>query len=421
MKGRRVSERAIGVGAIGIALLALSGIAAGSWSAEWTAGIALEPGVTLFGGSGSTLGLAYESGPVLWTSDSELRLDVGYLWQEFGVHACLGAVDAQGAALFGPSTTDFLYAQAIVALRLAGMDVDFFYAVLGNAVLGGPADGLAIRLAGWVGGLEIVSIAECGARIEDEDFRGIDIVHGATGRYRHYATDPVVSGRGFTGEKLSVSGLGFGRVGNVRAIAYATADGVDFFAVEFENVDLGIGPIETDLKLAYDIEASRATATPTVAIGGGLLCVESYLGVYFGAQESEVVGLGLGGVAVACDWNGVAVRTLTVLDAGRFVITTEESGSIIESIDDAVENGDEYYADYRELLSIESIWTGCFGGANRVLANTYFGGEASSAFDWAMSSVEACVGLSAAIDLSVELALTADGLDGLRAGVTLRW
>jgi hypothetical protein len=416
-----VKRRAIGAAVVCVAALGLAGFAEGAWSAEWTAGIALEPGGAFLGGCESVLGLGYATESVFWRSRSEFQLGAGYLWQEFGVDARLGACDVQGAALFGPSTTDFLYAQAIAALRLAGMDVGLFYAVLGNAVLGGPADGLAVRLAGRVGGLEIVSIAEFGARIEDEDFRGIDIVHGATGRYRHYATDPVVSGRGFTGEKLSVSGLGLGRVGRVRVIAYATVDGFDFFAVLLEEVDLGIGPIETDLKLAYDIQASRATATPTVAIGGGLLCVESYLGVYSGAQEWEVAGLGVGGVAVACDWNGVAVRSLTVLDAGRFVITTEESGSIIESIDDAVENGDEYYADYRELLSIESIWTGCCGGVNRVLANTYFGGAATGAFDWAMSSIEACVGLSAAIDLSVELALTADGLDGLRAGLTLRW
>ncbi len=383
--------------------------------------MALEPGGALLGGSEPTLGLAYATESVLWSSRSEWRLDVGYLWQEFGVRACRGALDAQGVALFGPSTTDFLYAQAVVALRLPALDVGLFFAVLGSAVLGGKADGLAVRLAGRVGGLEIVSIAEFGARIEDEDFRGIDVVHGATGRYRHYATDPVVPGQGFTGEKLSVSGLGFGRVGKVRVIAYATVDGLDFLAVELEEVDLGIGPIEADLTLAYDITAKRVAGTPTVALGGGLLCVEPYFEAHFGAQEWQVVGLGLGGVAVACGWSGVAARSLTVLDPGRFAITTEEFGSSIESIDDAIENGDEYYAEYWELLSIESAWAGCCGGVNRVLANTYFGREAAGAFGWAMSSVEACVGLSWAIDLSVELALTADGLDCLGAGLTLRW
>ncbi|MDD5264788.1 MAG: hypothetical protein PHU43_08115 [Candidatus Bipolaricaulis sp.] len=414
-------RRAIGAVAVWIAALGFSGFAAGSWSAEWTTEVVLEPGDKLLGGSESTLGLRYATESILWTSGSEFRLDVGYLWQEVAVHACFGAWDAQGIALFGPSTADFLYAQAVVALRLAGVDVDVFWAVLGGAVLGGPADGLAVRLAGRVGGFDIVSIAEFGARVEDEGFRGIDIVHGATGRYRHYATDPVVPGHQVWGEKLSVSGPGFGPVGNARAIAYATADGFDFFAVELGEVDLGIGPIETDLKLIYDVEAKSAAATPTVAIGGGLLCVAPHFGVYSGEQGGEVAGLGLGGVSVTCDWNGVAVRSLTVLDAGRFVITTEESGSIIESIDDALENGDDYYADYCELLSIAAVWGSGCGGVNRVVASTYFSSGGASAFVWAMGSVEASVRLSTGIDVSVELALAEGGLDCLGVGLTLRW
>ncbi len=414
-------RRTIGVLPVTLALFVLSGFAVELLSAEWTAGVTFDPNVARLGGVESTLGLGCATGPILWTSGSEFRLGVGYLWQEFGVQGPVGAFEVEGDALFGPSTTDFLYAQAIVGLRLAGVDVGFFYAVLGGAVLGGPADGVAVRLAWQVGGFEIVSTNEFGARIEDEEFRGVDIVHGATGLHRHYATDPVVPGQGLTGGKLSVGGLGFGWMESVKAVAYVTADGLELFAAKVEDVDLGIGRIEMDIAFAYDVMAKSVAVTPSVAVGGGLLRAEPHLAVYFEAQEWEIAGIGLGGVALVSTWDGITVRNLTVLDLGRFAITTEEYGSVIESIEDAVENGDEYYVGYWELLSVESIWTGGGGGVNRVLANTYFGGEAAGAFAWAMSAIKACVGLGTAIDLSVELVLTAAGVDCLGAGLTLRW
>ncbi|MCX6094902.1 MAG: hypothetical protein NTY63_08805 [Candidatus Bipolaricaulota bacterium] len=412
--------RTIGVLALGIALFGLSGLAAGPWSAEWTAGISLDPDSTLSGGVESTFLLGYATGTVLWTSDSEFRLGVGYLWQEFGVQGPVGAFEVQGDVLFGPSTTDFLYAQAIVRLRLAGVDVGFFYAVLGDAVLGGPADGAVVRLAGQVGGFEIASVTELGARIEDEEFHGVDIVHGATGCHRHYATDPVVPGEGFTGEKLSVGGLGFARMGNVRAIVYLVADGLECLAAKFEDVDLGISWIETDLEFAYDVEAKNVAVTPSVAVHEGLLCVEPHLGVYFGAREWEIAGFGLGGVALVSSWGGATIRSLTVLDPGRFVITTQEYGSVIESIEDAVENGDLYYPDYWELLSIEFVWGGC-GGQDRILVDTYFNRVPSGVSGWARSSVETSVELSAATDLSVRVAVTTGGVERVESGITLRW
>ncbi len=412
--------RTMGMLALGVAFFVLSGLAAVPWSAEWTAGVTLDPGRTLLGGVESRLDLVYATGPILWTSDSEFRLGVGYLWQEFGVRGSVGVSEVQGDILFGPSTTDFLYAQVIATLRLAGADVGFFYAMLSDAVLNGPAAGLALRISGQVGGSEIVSITEFGARIEDEEVDGIDIVHGATGLRRHYATDPVVVGEGFTGEKLSVGGLGFGRVGNVKAIAYLAVDGLEFFAAKLEGVDLGIDGIETDLEFTYDAEAKSIAVTPSVAVGGGLLRVEPHLGVYFGARECEIAGIGLGGVALVSSWDGLTVRSLTVLDPRWFVITTPEYGSVMESIEDAVEDGDEYYPDYWGLLSIEFVWDGC-GGPERILVDTYFGRAQSGVSGWAMGSIEASVELSAVIDLSIDLAVTTCGVDRLGSGVTLRW
>jgi hypothetical protein len=131
------------IGLLGLALIA----AEGPFSADWEAGIAFDPNGTFVSGFESIVDLGYTTGPVLWTSYSEFQLTVVYLWQEFGVTGHFGAFAVQGNLLLGPSTTDFLYAQAIATLPFAEVDVGFYCASLSDAVLGGPADGFALRLA----------------------------------------------------------------------------------------------------------------------------------------------------------------------------------------------------------------------------------------------------------------------------------
>jgi len=404
-----------------IGLLGLALVAEGPFSADWEAGITFDPNGTFVSGLESIVDLGYTTGPVIWTSYSEFQLTVVYLWQEFGVTGHLGAFEVQGDLLFGPSTSDFLYAQAIASLPFAGVDVGFYYASLTDAVLGGPADGAALRLAGSVGALDIVSITEMGARIEDDDFDGIDIVHAATGFHRHYTTDPVVPGQGFTGEKLTASGWGFVCVENVQTVVYFTSGGFDFISFELEDIALGISWLSADVEITYEVQTKSIALTPRVVVGDGLLCFEPYIGIRCGASLWEIDGIELGGLALACTWNGVTIKDLTVFDPGRYVITTEEYGSVIESLEDAIENAHDYYGQYWELLSIEIVRSGCCGGVNRMLINTYFEEGSGGIFGWGMSYFEAKVGLSAAIELSGDLTVTPDGLESIGMGVRLHW
>jgi hypothetical protein len=404
-----------------IGLLGFTLVAEDPFSADWEAGITFDPNGTLVSGLESIVDLGYTSGPVFWTSYSEFQLTVVYLWQEFGMTGRLGAFEVQGNLLFGPSTTDFLYAQAIATLPFAGVDVGFYYAGLSGAVFGGPADGFALRLAGSVGVFAIVSITEMGARIEDDDFDGIDIVHAATGFHRHYTTDPVVPGQGFTGEKLTVSGWSFGCAENVQTVVYFTSEGFDFISFELEDIALGISWLTADIEITYELQTKSITLTPRVVVGDGLLCFEPYIGVRYGASLWEIDGIELGGLALACTWNGVTIKDLTVFDPGRYAITTEEYGSVIESLEDAIEGGHDYYGQYWELLSIEIVTGGCCGGVNRMLVNTYFEEGSSSIFGWGMSYFEAKVALSAVIELSGDLTVTANGLDAVGMGFKLHW
>jgi hypothetical protein len=414
---RRVLALAVSV----VGLFGLTLFAEGPFSADWTAAITLDPNGTFLSGLESTVDLSYETGPVLWRSYSNFQLTVGYLWQEFGVAGHLGAFEIRGDALFGPSTADFLYFQAVAALRVAGLDMGVYYALLSDAVLGGPADGFAIRVAGSFAGLDIVSITELGARIEDEDSSGIDIVHAATGLYRHYVTNPIVPGRGFTGEKLSVGGWSYACVGDIRTILYFTCCGFDFLSVELDDIDLGIGWLKTDLVVTYEVQTKSVTLEPDFIVGDHVVCFTPYFLLDFGASAWEIDGFELGGLALVCRWNGVTIKDLTVFDPGQFVITTEDYGSAIETLAEAIDGGHEYYADYWELLSVEVVFDGCCGGVNRMLVNTYFGGDPGGIFGWGMSYIEACVGLSAAIELSGSVRVTGAGLYEVGMGIALHW
>lgn len=404
-----------------IGLLGLILSAEGPFSADWEAGITFDPNGTFVSGFESIASLDYTTGPVIWTSYSEFQLSVGYLWQEFGVTGHLGALEVQGDLLFGPSTADFLYAQAIATLRFAGVDVGFYYARLGDAVLSGPADGCALRLAGSIGAFNIVSTTEMGARIEDDDFDGIDIIHVATGFHRHYVTNPIVPGNGFTGEKLTVSGWGLGCAEDAKTILYFTCAGFDFISFELEDIALGISWLKADMEITCELQTKSIALTPRVVVGDGLLCFEPYIGIDCGAALWEIDGIELGGLALICTWNGVTIKDLTVFDPGQYVITTDEYGSVLETLEDAIDDGHEYYERYWELMSVEVLTDGCCGGVNRVLINTYFGEGSGGIFGWGMSCAEASVGLSAAIELSGNMTVTPVGLDAVGMGVKLHW
>jgi len=408
---------------LAVALIAAVGLtlAAGPWSADWTTGITLDPNGTFLSGLESIVDLGYTTEPVIWTSYSEFQLAVGFLWQAFGVTGRLGAFEIQGDLLYGPSTTDFLYGQWIVRMQLGGVDLGFYCAQLSGAVLGGPADGFALRFAGRLGTLDIVSIAEMGARIEDEDFDGIDIVHAATGFYRPYTTDPVVPGQGFTGEKLTLSGPSLGCVGEIGTTLYADQEGFDFVSFELERIDLGVSWLTVDVDLTHELQTKSVALTPQVVLGSGILCFEPYFGIDQGTYPWEIDGITLGGLALVYTWNGVTVKDLTVLDTGRYVITTPEYGTAIEPLADAINRGHDYYADTWELLSIELIGDACCGGEYRMLVNTTFEEGSSGVFGGGMTYAEGSVGLSADIVLTGSMTVSVAGLDSLGMGIVLHW
>ena len=417
------------------ALVGLTLLASGPLSGSWTSELTFRPNGTFaqfIRSLESLIVVDYTGSGFAATSTSEFQL-FGFVWQEFEVVGTLGAFGYQTNALFGPSTEKkYIYAQFIGSVSLAGLDMGLYFAQLSDAVLGGAADGFAIRLAGSIGTVDVVSITELGAKIKDDDFDGITIVHAASGLERSYITDPVVFGQGFTGQKVTVSGLSFACVNDITTTLYATCAGFDFLKFELEGIDVGLSWLTFDVELTFQTQTKSIALTPTLVLADAL-CIDLYAEVLTDApvgtnttntlfdSYNSITGIGIYGLGFSYSWNGVTVKELTVLDTGRYAITTEEYGSVIEEIVEALENSHEYYADYWELLSIEVVGDGCCGGTNRFLANTYFNKNETALFGWGMTYIEGEAAINSTISLSTQLEVSTDGADYYGFGVEVSW
>jgi len=392
--------------------LARSGTSAGCL--EWTTEVSLYLSDAFACAVSSTVDLRWMTGPVLWASSSEFRTGVGYLWQEGGMRWAEGPIEITGGVLFGPSTIEFLYAQAAAVLHTDVVAIGVSWTALGDAVLGGPGAGFAVRVAGHFAGWEAAATTEFAARLADEEFHGIDIVHGATGLFRHYTTAPVTSRCGITGETLSVCGFGYGRVREVCGSAHLGGHGLDVLAVGMRGIDAGVRGTSWDLCIRYDVAAGKLSGVSRVTLWDELVTLEAYLTSPFG----EIGGIHFGAVALSAATEAVTLRGLVVLDPWRYAIAAEAFGEAIQAIDQAAEQGHEVYAQYRALLSV-GIRGSPRGRMGAVIAEAYLSESETGGVRWAMSRVRAVVSVSTVIELTGELTVASDGSAGMGLTLTL--
>lgn len=428
--------RILVAGTLAVALVGLgvwAGPLSGSWLNEMTFTVDKATEVMSPFSFDSIFTLNYAFCGFVGMSFSEFYLP-GFIWQGFGLTGALGAFDIQADVLFGPSTVDFLYAQEIVTATIAGMELGWYWAMLSDAVLGGPADGSALRLAGSFAGCDIVSITEFQARIKDENFDGITIVHAATGLSRSYDTFPISTPQtgssctGWSGEKLTISGMRFACIEELTTTVYLTCDsGFEWVRFEVEEICTGLSWLSLDLELTFNIQTKSIVVTPSLLLGD-CACIDTYLDIRTGADDdtlygafTSLTGISLYGIGVSYTWQGVTFKALTVLDTGRYAITTPAYGSVIEKIADAVDEGHDFYPDYWELYSIKVVQDGCCGGLTSFLANTYFDEDSTGIFDWALTHVEVEFAVNPTLFLTGLVELDTAGLNRFGFGVEVGW
>jgi hypothetical protein len=401
-------------------LSSLTLLAANSLGGRWDTEIRLDATTPSFESLQSVLNLDYSWSSLTVTSDSELQL-FGFLWQEFAVHGSLGAFQVQGNLLFGPSTGDYLYMQMIASMELAGCEIGAYFAQLSDAVLGGAADGLAVRISGSFGDLNVVSTTELGARVRDDDFSGITIVHTASGLYRTYDTNPLVPGQGFTGQEITLSGLTFGCADDIKASVYFTCDGFESLSFEVAGIRTNLPWLCLDATLTFQLQTKSLVLVPHLSLGQ-LACLNVYAGFVTGAGDNAPIGgISLYGLELSCTLGSVTFRDLSVLDPSRYAITTPAYGSVIESIVDAIDQGHEYYPDYWEMLLIDIPLTSCCGGSSHAVIYTYFSQGSSSLFGWAMTSIEASVAFTERLEMRGGMEISAVGDKYLTIGLRYDW
>ena len=406
-------------------MLVSVGSLSGTLSGTWEGRMAVDLNPFSFSDLSSSFTVSYVLGSFTGTSSSEFGL-TGFIWQGFRIIGMWGGFQIQGDALFGPSTADYLYGQLIVKTSIAGLHLGVYTAELTDAVLGGPADGSVIRFAGSIGSVHIVNLFELGARIEDEEFKGITIYHAATGLHKHYTTNPIVYTPGgsfcggFTGEKIAVSGLSFGCIRDITTTLHMTYYGFDYLKFSLTGIETGISWLKFNMDIKFELQTKAVVLTPTINLGRSA-CIDLYAEVLNGSASGTVTGVGIYGLGVTTTFRNVKMKDLIVFDMGKYAITTESYGSVIEKRATAVKEGHTFYPDYWELVSISASEDGGYGSKYHFLVNTYFTKNPSALFGWGMTCIKLQMPISQNFYLNSDFTVSSTGSTKLRFGVKLDW
>lgn len=238
--------------------------ASGSLSGGVSFWMAFDPNAGQFDALDLELEASYSIDTITIRSESVIAFPGTWVWQGFSAQGVLGAYRFESNILFGASTAEYLYAEAIASLPIGGIDLAWHAAQLGDAVFGGPEGGWALKLSGKIGGFDLTSITEFGARIEDEDVDGISIVHIATGLEQHYATDPRPAGEEFSGQKISLSRPNVLCSDLVEGTLYGTGGGFDYLQFDVEGLEIGLPFFALDAELRFEL------ADKTIALASTL-------------------------------------------------------------------------------------------------------------------------------------------------------
>lgn len=415
-----MTKRIILVTLVGIVSIGLALSAAGTLSGRSWFDVTLDPDV---GFTGMDLGLEidYEIGAYTFRADSLFVLPGIWVWQGFTAAGQLGAFSTEANILFGGSTADYLYGETIMNVSLGGIDFSFHAAQLSSAVDGGAASGAAIRMAGSAGSFGIVGVTEFGAQIEDDDFDGISIVHAATGRERHYLTDPRVAGEGFTGQKFTLSHFDFCCSEEITMTVYFTCVGFDYISFGVEDLLISnLSWLAVDAELKFEMEEKSLALTPKLVLGD-IACFDLYAALDNEVDALSIEAIKINGISLECQIGPVTVRDVSLFAPCDLALTTERYGSVVLPIADILAKGMDYYPDYWEMFSIAYAGAGCCEGEYNFLANVYFDEESTSLFDWAMTHIEATIPFGNSLALTLEMEVTQTGSDYLGFGFEATW
>jgi len=410
---------AVAVLAVGIFGLTLYGV--GEVSGEFSFWSEFDPLVGQFDELDTGLNLTYTLGDVAFGSDSVVVLPVIWVWHGFQATWSRGGLDFEANLLFGGSTAEYLYSEWILDLVFSGVLVEIHGGWLGDAVLGGPADGWAIRASGTVGPFDITSVTEFGAHIEDDGFAGITIVHALTGLERHYSTDPrALGGGGFTGQKVTIGLFDFCCADRTEADLYITSAG--FGHASFSATDITTPKLpwlSLDAELVFQLETKTLAIEPSLELGD-TACFTLY-GALGLTSMTQISGITFPAIELVCELGPVTIRDVSLFDLNEMALSTEAYGGRVVNVADALANGWDYYPDYWEMFSIAYAGAACCEGEHTFLVNVYFDVNSTSLFDWAMTYVRADAPFGEQLRFTFAMKAGEAGAEYVAFGIDLSW
>jgi len=214
--------------------------------------------------------------------------------------------------------------------------------------------------------------------------------HAATGMERSFITDPVVVGQGFTGQKITLSGLGFCCMEDITTTLYMTCNGFDFLEFETAGIIIPHLPwVTLGATLKFTLEAKALTLTPTF-VWGDILCADFdlFMSVSTTGDQLAIEGIRIGGIGLRCDIGGVSFTGISFWGGGAKPLLLE---------------GTEYW----EYYQIKTVDDGCCGPFE-FEATVFFKEAGSRLFDVALFDIDMSIALSSQFTFDMGLVVNTE-------------
>jgi len=349
----------------------------------------------------------------------------GWLWQEFNLAASLGYVSFDGMMLFEPQTGSFLYAQGVLGINFAPIQMKLYFAMVPPSVYGVWKDGYVFDIYGELpGGIASFEAAVfLGADLSGISFSQTTAVQ--TPSYavwnlltKTYTTNPTVTSCGlwFSGAEFTFKATAFACV-ELTSITSFACTGFESQELELSFVHLFGIPLTLTLDYVFELQMASHTFIPSLETDYG--CVKVYTNIV--QTGSILTGLEFYGIAFQATFAGATFTSISNLDTTKYVITIPEYGMIVEPLTEAIAKGHLYYPqEFWEVISVvvEIPPAGC---GSSFSVDTFFSTSTGLLFDWGRSKMKGTLSNGGFFSISSGVVIDTTGFNEWTIGMSLTW
>ena len=393
----------------------------GDWfTGSWTAEIGLSPLQTMpFSTFESTLDAGIHVGFMEVASVSDFLFE-GWIWQEFDLTADMGFLVFDGQILFEPQSGSYVYAQGVVSLEFPGFRFSVYGAMVGPTQSESMNYGFVVDLYGEIfgGNMTFESATFLGADLSGITFVATSSSSSSSLLSKTFLTDPTIDTPPicFSGQEFTMTGLALGCIGLTSVTAFDIA-GFESQEVELSFIGLFGIPLTLTLDYVFTTQSSSHVFRPSLETSYGCFTVYSEIlgsGGYIDA-------LAIYGISFEFTLGGATLSSISNLDTTQYVITTPAFGRIVESLEEAIEEGHLYHPpEYWEIvtLTVDVPPAGC---GFTFSVDTFFSASTGLLFDWAQSTMTLQLALGASVTTATSITVDTSGFSYWGISFAIIW